>query len=76
MSKATRIKNVRETTRSTFTSLAVPGAIIVLLVGAVSLASGNPTPLLAAVAAFAICTIIILDLQAMTIERIKNDPLP
>lgn len=76
MSKATRIKNVRETTRSTFTSLAVPGAIIVLLVGAVSLASGNPTPLLAAVAAFAICTIIILGLQAMTIERIKNDPLP
>lgn len=76
MSKATRIKNVRETTRSTFTSLAVPGAIIVPLVGAVSLASGNPTPLLAAVAAFAICTIIILGLQAMTIERIKNDPLP
>ena len=76
MSKATRINNVRETTRSTFTSLAVPGAIIVLLVGAVSLASGNPTPLLAAVAAFAICTIIILGLQAMTIERIKNDPLP
>lgn len=76
MSKATRIKNVRETTRFTFTSLAVPGAIIVLLVGAVSLASGNPTPLLAAVAAFAICTIIILGLQAMTIERIKNDPLP
>lgn len=76
MSKATRIKNVRETTRSTFTSLAVPGAIIVLLVGAVSLASGNPTPLLAAVAAFAICTIIILGLQAMTIESIKNDPLP
>ena len=76
MSKATRIDNVRRSTRSTFKALAAPSAIIVVLVGALSLASGNPTPLLAAVAAFAICTIIILGLQAMTIERIKNDPLP
>ena len=76
MSKATRINNVRRSTRSTFKALATPSAIIVVLVGALSLASGNPTPLLAVAAAFAICTIIILGLQAMTIKRIKNDPLP
>lgn len=75
MSKATRINNVRRSTRSTFKALAAPSAIIVVLVGALSLASGNPMPLIAVAAAFAICTIIILGLQEMTIENIKNDPL-
>lgn len=76
MSKATRIKRVRRSTLRTAKALAVPYAVITLLFGALSLASGSPRPILAITAAFVISALIIICLQEIEVDRIKRSPMP